>query len=359
MPKHTYEYVRNYIEESGDRLISEKYISSKGILDIECSYCDEIFPCSFVNYQQGRRHTDCINRDERTQEYEDLRKPRTERVKKATQEVPCAFCSKIFKQKYSKQKVCNNECKKGLISSRKGTGHYEKIGRMGGLVSAKKQFRRSFNEVYFAELCKKVFKTVLTNERIFDGWDSDVIIEDLKIAVAWNGIWHYKQVRADHNLEQVQTRDKSKDIIIKDHEYFHYIIKDMGSKNKNFVIKEFNKFIDFVNEQYNYNITLYDYEADMTEYHDNHNVIKKKNKKIKEKNKCIDCAKEITNGSKRCVECYRIKSRTCERPSLDILLEDIKELGYVGTGRKYSVTDNAIRKWVKNYQKWQLEYLIF
>lgn len=30
-----------------------------------------------------------------------------------------------------------------------------------------------------------------------------------------------------------------------------------------------------------------------------------------------------------------------------ILLEEIKELGYIGTGRKYGVSDNAIRKWIK------------
>jgi hypothetical protein len=36
-----------------------------------------------------------------------------------------------------------------------------------------------------------------------------------------------------------------------------------------------------------------------------------------------------------------------DRPSIDILLIDIKELGYSGTGRKYGVSDNAIRKWVK------------
>jgi hypothetical protein len=35
-----------------------------------------------------------------------------------------------------------------------------------------------------------------------------------------------------------------------------------------------------------------------------------------------------------------------DRPSIDILLIDIK-LGYSGTGRKYGVSDNAIRKWVK------------
>jgi transposase-like protein len=32
---------------------------------------------------------------------------------------------------------------------------------------------------------------------------------------------------------------------------------------------------------------------------------------------------------------------------LEILLKDIEELGYSGTGRKYGVSDNSIRKWIK------------
>lgn len=41
--------------------------------------------------------------------------------------------------------------------------------------------------------------------------------------------------------------------------------------------------------------------------------------------------------------------RKVARPSLDQLSLDIEELGYVGTGRKYGVSDNAVRKWVRWY----------
>ena len=36
-----------------------------------------------------------------------------------------------------------------------------------------------------------------------------------------------------------------------------------------------------------------------------------------------------------------------ERPSNKQLLDDIRMLGYLATGRKYGVSDNAIRKWLK------------
>ncbi len=36
--------------------------------------------------------------------------------------------------------------------------------------------------------------------------------------------------------------------------------------------------------------------------------------------------------------------------SPDQLTIDIEALGYVGTGRKYGVSDNAVRKWVQWYR---------
>ena len=44
-------------------------------------------------------------------------------------------------------------------------------------------------------------------------------------------------------------------------------------------------------------------------------------------------------------------NRKAERPSHKDLKADIEQLGYCGTGRKYGVSDNAIRKWVAAYRK--------
>ena len=44
-------------------------------------------------------------------------------------------------------------------------------------------------------------------------------------------------------------------------------------------------------------------------------------------------------------------ARRAARPPLDQLLTEIAELGWVGTGRKYGVSDNAIRKWVRAYEE--------
>lgn len=47
----------------------------------------------------------------------------------------------------------------------------------------------------------------------------------------------------------------------------------------------------------------------------------------------------------------RINSRKVERPSLEQLNFDLASLSYVAIGKKYGVSDNAIRKWIKFYTR--------
>lgn len=46
-----------------------------------------------------------------------------------------------------------------------------------------------------------------------------------------------------------------------------------------------------------------------------------------------------------------IIQRKVKRPPYEQLQNEIKELGFTGTGKKYGVSDNAIRKWIKFYEK--------
>ena len=47
----------------------------------------------------------------------------------------------------------------------------------------------------------------------------------------------------------------------------------------------------------------------------------------------------------------RPQRRKAIRPSYEQLLKEIKETNYSAVGRKYGVSDNAIRKWVSQYEK--------
>lgn len=64
--------------------------------------------------------------------------------------------------------------------------------------------------------------------------------------------------------------------------------------------------------------------------------------------KCIDCKASIYRTATRCEKCNSFSKRKVERPTKEVLLTDISKLGYCATGRKYGVTDNAIRKWIKS-----------
>lgn len=150
-------------------------------------------------------------------------------------EINCDFCGLVFKQTKTKQRFCSKSCATKHNLPLKG---HE---RSGGLASAQSQNKRSKNEIYFAELCEKEFKVVYFNEKMFNGWDADIIIDDYKLAILWNGVWHYKQITKKHSLEQVQNRDKIKINEIIKLEYEPYIIKDLGKFNKEFVELEFDK----------------------------------------------------------------------------------------------------------------------
>lgn len=69
--------------------------------------------------------------------------------------------------------------------------------------------------------------------------------------------------------------------------------------------------------------------------------------KRKKKYNCVDCGVIIDNKATRCKNCHGLKNRKIERPSTETLNNDVVELGYSGTGRKYGVSDNTIRKWLK------------
>jgi len=48
-------------------------------------------------------------------------------------------------------------------------------------------------------------------------------------------------------------------------------------------------------------------------------------------------------------QCSRIGTRKVERPTKEVLAEDLKKLSILAIGRKYGVSDNAVRKWARQY----------
>jgi hypothetical protein len=87
----------------------------------------------------------------------------------------------------------------------------------------------------------------------------------------------------------------------------------------------------------------------------NINNIPNNNNKHRTK-KCSDCNEKIHNQSVRCINClatFRLRNaiRETNRPSLEQLEEDLRNSSFVQVGEKYGVSDNCIRKWIKQYRK--------
>ena len=74
------------------------------------------------------------------------------------------------------------------------------------------------------------------------------------------------------------------------------------------------------------------------------------------KNKCAGCSKLKPLPRKYCsIECYRkygtqrlmTKTRKVNRPAHKDLVAELKKTSYLAVSKKYGVSDNAIRKWIK------------
>lgn len=65
--------------------------------------------------------------------------------------------------------------------------------------------------------------------------------------------------------------------------------------------------------------------------------------------RCVDCGKIITKGACRCIECSKKNQQTVERPEPIQLAQEILNTSFLAVGKKYGVTDNAIRRWCTAY----------
>jgi hypothetical protein len=77
-----------------------------------------------------------------------------------------------------------------------------------------------------------------------------------------------------------------------------------------------------------------------------------------ETNYCTGCSKEIHYRHTQCNACKAKEvfesgqTRKVKRPSYEQLLTDLQQQSMVKVGQKYGVSDNAVRKWLKTYEKY-------
>ena len=149
----------------------------------------------------------------------------------------CINCNVEFASRWGERKTCSDDCFK-IIST--------KNGRIGGInASINGRTSRSKNERYLFYLISVYFRDAISNKRIFDGYDADIIIPSLKTAIHWNGPLHYVPLFGDNLLLKITNRDTLRYKAVKDAGYKNYIIDDSENSgfNKFKVLREFQKFI--------------------------------------------------------------------------------------------------------------------
>lgn len=168
----------------------------------------------------------------------------------------CLICTPFIIKKKSqnknpiKQLICQNkDCNATCIGK---TRKYcpscvKEIQSKNGRSNAAKRQKRSKSEIYLEELCKKDNLNIKCNSQLFNGWDCDIALMDYKIAILWNGPWHYQECGGKHSLAQTQSRDKIKLKEIIKSGWQPYIIEDRKGKFKeSFVQDNFNNIKLFI-----------------------------------------------------------------------------------------------------------------
>lgn len=90
--------------------------------------------------------------------------------------------------------------------------------------------------------------------------------------------------------------------------------------------------------------------AILSESQDSNGVNSKKSK-AKEPLYCLICDSILQRDNKKycCAECAAKAHRKVDRPSKDQLRTYMSSMSWIAIGKKYSVSDNAVRKWAKAY----------
>lgn len=149
----------------------------------------------------------------------------------------CKECNRGFHPKSSKIEYCSHQCSVGKTRKQKETKlvhlickqckqsftklayhHKQRQYKFCSRQCSSKgktitQPRRSQHEKLLYELLVKRFSTltILNNNRtIFNGLEIDIWIPELKLAIEWNGPFHYQPIFGEKTLLKQQNRDKRK-----------------------------------------------------------------------------------------------------------------------------------------------------
>lgn len=173
---------------------------------------------------------------------EEQKKKTSETLKAKASFKPRPVCKDCGKELglSNKSGYCKEHVGKHRVTTEAQRERYREIGKQ----NAAKHGSRSKNEIRFFELIQEKFPDALPNEPMFNGWDADIVIPSKKIAILWNGAWHYKDLLG--GLKKIQNRDRIKYGEIVKKGYMPYIVVDFTSGKESTVQKELKRFEQFL-----------------------------------------------------------------------------------------------------------------
>lgn len=177
--------------------------------------------------------------------------------------------------------------------------------------------KRSYPEICFEKALTDANITGWISEYPFGVYSFDFAFPNQRIDVEIDG--------STHTLPNVKNIDANRDKLAEEH----------GWKVIRFTAKEIKKDVKYcINQLLNaLSLPAIEYSLPL-----------KPEKKIYH---CVDCKSEVCYGSKRCSKCYSFFQRKVKRPSIEQIKSDLSIMSYVAVGKKYGVSDNCIRKWLK------------
>lgn len=189
----------------------------------------------------------------------------------------------------------------------------------------------SYLEKIFKERCEALElhkKHLIIREKSFFPYFIDFAFENEKIAVEIDG--------SQHNLSERIESDLKKDNLLLQAGW--RILRFTAREIKTNINSCFDKLLSFIQSDIKY---------EKVGIYENIDLVKLKKEELNKE-------RQNNNGLTNAQLQDSLSQRKVERPPYEKLIQEIKELGYSATGRKYNVSDNSIRKWIKNYEKYSL-----
>lgn len=208
MPKIiTYEYIKEYIESKGYKLLSKEYEGSKMKLELECPK-GHVYSQSWNNFHQGKKCYICVGNQKYTYEY----------VKEYIESKGYKLISKEYKNCKTKFEI---ECPKGhryLVKF----NNFKSGRRRCPQCAYESTSSKGENEVleYIQSITDTTIiendRTQIINPQTGYNLELDVFLPDLKKAIEYNGVyWHSdKETKYKDNQKALQCKEKEIGLLV-------------------------------------------------------------------------------------------------------------------------------------------------